>query len=77
MTREEEIRVASEKFAELVRGEYERIALMKEDTEVKDYSKLDHIVIGILPGDGIGPIIMEQAKAFRTWSARILCCAAA
>lgn len=61
MTREEEIRVASEKFAELVRGEYERIALMKEDTEVKDYSKLDHIVIGILPGDGIGPIIMEQA----------------
>ena len=28
MTREEEIRVASEKFAELVRGEYERIALM-------------------------------------------------
>ena len=61
MTREEEIRVASEKFAELARGEYERIALMKEDTEVKDYSKLDHIVIGILPGDGIGPIIMEQA----------------
>ena len=61
MTREEEIRAAADKFAELVRGEYERIALMKEDTEVKDYSKLDHIVIGILPGDGIGPIIMEQA----------------
>lgn len=27
----------------------------------KDFSKLDKIVVGILPGDGIGPIIMEQA----------------
>ena len=34
---------------------------MKQDTGVKDFSKLDKIVVGILPGDGIGPIIMEQA----------------
>ena len=61
MSREEEIRIATEKFAELVRGEYDRIEAMKEDSEVKDFSKLDHIVIGIMPGDGIGPIIMEQA----------------
>lgn len=61
MSREEEIRIASEKFAELLRGEYERIEAMKADSEVKDFSKLDKIVIGILPGDGIGPIIMEQA----------------
>ena len=61
MTREEEIRVAQDKFAELIRSEYDRIQKMKEDSEVKDFSKLDHIVIGILPGDGIGPIIMEQA----------------
>jgi len=61
MTREEEIRVAQDKFAQLIRSEYDRIQKMKEDSEVKDFSKLDHIVIGILPGDGIGPIIMEQA----------------
>ena len=61
MTREEEIRVAQEKFGELIKSEYERIEMMKQDSEVKDFSKLDHIVIGIMPGDGIGPIIMEQA----------------
>ena len=61
MNREEEIRLAQEKFGELLRGEYDRIEAMKADNEMKDFSKLDHIKIGILPGDGIGPIIMEQA----------------
>lgn len=61
MSMEQEIKAAQEKFVELIRGEYERIEAMKRDTEVTDYGKLDHIVIGILPGDGIGPIIMKQA----------------
>ena len=61
MNREEEIRLAQEKFGELLRGEYERIEAMKADNEMKDFSKLDKIVVGIMPGDGIGPIIMEQA----------------
>ena len=52
---------AQEKFGELIQSEFERIERMKQDTEVKDFSKLDKIVVGILPGDGIGPIIMEQA----------------
>ncbi len=55
------VRAAEEKFSELIRSEFERIERMKEDSEVKDFSKLDHIVVGILPGDGIGPIIMKQA----------------
>lgn len=58
---ESEIIAAQEKFAELIRSEFERIERMKQDTEVKDFSKLDKIVMGVLPGDGIGPIIMEQA----------------
>lgn len=58
---ESEIIAAQEKFAELIRSEFERIERMKQDTEVKDFSKLDKIVVGVLPGDGIGPIIMEQA----------------
>lgn len=57
----EAIRVAQEKFAALIESEYERIERMKADREVKDFSKLDKIVVGVLPGDGIGPIIMEQA----------------
>lgn len=52
---------AQERFGGLIRSEFERIDRMKEDNEVKDFSKLDKIVVGILPGDGIGPIIMEQA----------------
>ena len=52
---------AQEKFGELIQSEFERIERMKQGTEVKDFSKLDKIVVGILPGDGIGPIIMDQA----------------
>ena len=55
------IQIAQEKFAELIRSEFERIERMKADNEVTDFSKLDEIVVGVLPGDGIGPIIMEQA----------------
>jgi len=56
-----DIQNAQEKFGELIRSEYARIERMRQDTQVKDFSKLEKIVIGILPGDGIGPIIMEQA----------------
>lgn len=61
MNHEQEIQTATEKFAELIRSEFQRIERMKADREVKDFSKLDKIIVGIMPGDGIGPIIMEQA----------------
>lgn len=57
----ENIKIAQEKFAELILSEYARIERMRQDTFVKDFTKLEKIIIGILPGDGIGPIIMEQA----------------
>ena len=57
----EEIQIVQEKFAELICSEFERIERMKEDDEIKDFTKLERIVIGVMPGDGIGPIIMEQA----------------
>lgn len=52
---------AQESFGELIQSKFERIERMKQDREVKDFGSLDQIVVGILPGDGIGPIIMEQA----------------
>ncbi len=55
------IKAAQEKFGELIQSEFERIERMKKDSEITDYSKIDKIVVGVLPGDGIGPIIMEQA----------------
>lgn len=57
----ESIKTAQEKFAELIQSEFERIERMKADKEVTDFSELDKIVIGVLPGDGIGPIIMKEA----------------
>ena len=57
----ESIKPAQEKFAELIQSEFERIERMKADKEVTDFSKLDKIFIGVLPGDGIGPIIMKEA----------------
>ena len=60
------IQIAQEKFAELIRSEFERIERMKADNEITDFSKLDEIVVGVLPGDGIGPIIMEQAQVVAT-----------
>lgn len=57
----EEIITAQEKFGQLIQSELERISHMKKDQEIMDYSRQDKIIVGILPGDGIGPIIMEQA----------------
>lgn len=56
----ESIKAAQEKFGELIQSEFERIERMKADQEVIDFSKLDKIVVGVLPGDGIGPIIMKE-----------------
>lgn len=52
---------AKEKFGELIQSEFGRIDRMKADTEIKDFSKMEKIELGVLPGDGIGPIIMKQA----------------
>lgn len=57
----ENIKIAQMKFGELIQSEYERIERMKADNQVTDYSTLEKIKVGVLPGDGIGPIIMKQA----------------
>lgn len=57
----EVIMEAKEKFGKLIEEELERIDRMKQDNELTDFDKLDKIIIGVLPGDGIGPIIMKEA----------------
>ena len=52
---------AKRQFGELILSEMERIRRMKAGGEPKDFSRLDKIVVGVMPGDGIGPIIMKQA----------------
>lgn len=57
----EEMKNAQEAFGKLIKTEEERIERMKASEQVKDFSKLTRIKVGILPGDGVGPILMEQA----------------
>lgn len=57
----EETKKAQEKFGELIESEYARIERMKADQEITDFASLEKIVIGVLPGDGVGPILMKEA----------------
>lgn len=57
----EEIKTAQESFRALIETEDARIERMKASEGVKDFSSLEKIKVGILPGDGVGPILMKQA----------------
>ena len=57
----EETKKAQEKFGALIESEYARIERMKADQEITDFASLEKIVIGVLPGDGVGPILMKEA----------------
>lgn len=58
---EKDVLTAEEKFAALIRGEEVRLTRMEEAQEPLDFAALSPIVVGILPGDGIGPILMPLA----------------
>lgn len=59
--REENVKAAQEKFGQLIVNESKRIEHMKESELPVNFQEKEKIVIGILPGDGVGPILMEQA----------------
>lgn len=56
-----DIKKAQEMFGELLAAQTERIERMKAAGAAPDYEKMEKIMIGVIPGDGIGPVIMEQA----------------
>ena len=53
---------ATEKFAELLKKQLERAEKLNQNENFTDFTALDKIVIGIIPGDGIGPIILREAE---------------
>lgn len=59
--KKEAIEKAKEMFGALIEAEAKRIDRMKDAGSETDFAALDRLVIGVLPGDGIGPIIMKQA----------------
>ncbi|MDE1852904.1 MAG: isocitrate/isopropylmalate dehydrogenase family protein [Thaumarchaeota archaeon] len=54
--------VALEHFRKLLQEQVERSDRIGKQAEWLDYSKLDKLVIGIIGGDGIGPIIAKETK---------------
>ena len=56
------INKATEKFAELLKKQLERAEKLNQNEDFTDFTSLDKIVIGIIPGDGIGPIILREAE---------------
>lgn len=53
---------ACEAFRKLLVEQIERENAMEKGEAAKDFSKMDKITIGVVPGDGIGPVIMKEAK---------------
>ncbi len=56
------INSAVEQFRTLLNEQLKRVEIMESGATAKDYFKADKIVIGIVGGDGIGPIIVKEAK---------------
>ena len=58
---EEMIRSAAAQFENLLRAQLRRQESMKAGSGKKDFADAEQIRIGIVDGDGIGPIIMKEA----------------
>ena len=59
---EKDIKSAVEQFEMLLRQQLERQEKMEQQAEEKDFAGTETITIGLIDGDGIGPIIMAQAR---------------
>lgn len=53
---------ATEHFRRLLCEQLSRVENMENGTAVKNFSKVDNVTIGVVGGDGIGPVIMKSAK---------------
>ena len=56
------IDAAVEQFRTLITQQLDRELKMEEGATAKDFTKLEKIKIGVIGGDGIGPIIVSEAS---------------
>ncbi|MCQ2425967.1 MAG: isocitrate/isopropylmalate family dehydrogenase [Lachnospiraceae bacterium] len=56
------IETAVEQFRQLLTEQVARARRMEGEKTVTDFASLDRIVIGLIGGDGIGPIITKEAE---------------
>ena len=57
-----DIERAVEQFRTLLEEQIARTQRMEAGAQPRDFARQDHIAIGVAPGDGIGPIIVAQAR---------------
>ncbi len=48
-------------FDKLITAQLDRAERLKHDECFTDFTSLEKIIVGIIPGDGIGPVIMTEA----------------
>jgi isocitrate dehydrogenase (NAD+) len=53
---------AVSQFKKLLEEQLDRVSRMENAAPAKNFSDMDTITVGIVGGDGIGPIIVEQAR---------------
>ncbi|RGY99451.1 isocitrate/isopropylmalate family dehydrogenase [Clostridium sp. AM58-1XD] len=53
---------AAEQFKQLVSEQMERAERLEREEQALDFNSISPIIIGTCPGDGIGPIIFEEAE---------------
>ena len=61
-SRENEIQRAAAQFETLLRQQLQRQERMEENASAKDFTAMETVTVGLIDGDGIGPIIMKQAR---------------
>ncbi|MBR3785423.1 MAG: isocitrate/isopropylmalate dehydrogenase family protein [Firmicutes bacterium] len=58
----EYIETACRQFRTLIEEQIARTENMEQSAPPKDFSSLDQITVGVIGGDGIGPLIMEETQ---------------
>lgn len=58
----EDIAVAVSHFETLLRQQLERVTRLEKTGEPIDYTRLSPLVIGVIGGDGIGPLLVRETR---------------
>ncbi len=58
---------AAEHFKQLFLEQLERAERIEKEDQALDFASLSPVIIGLCPGDGIGPIIFEEAERVITF----------
>lgn len=58
---DQQLKAALEKFEALLKRQAQRVENMKQQGDFIDFETLPKITIGVCGGDGIGPVITNEA----------------